>query len=102
MRWVSFRDSSFLNTEDGSLRSLSIGYVYIYICICIGGVDSCHLFVIDVFPFIIRDDDVKGVQNVSLSLSSVLTKAPMMLMMTTTTTNTTTTTTTTTAAVVVP
>ena len=74
--------------------------MYIYICICIGGVDSCHLFVIDVFPFIIRDDDdddVKGVQNVSLSLSSVLTKAPMMLMITTTNTTTTTT-----AAVVVP
>ena len=78
-----------------------------YIYICIGGVDSCHLFVIDVFPFIIRDDDdddddVKGVQNVSLSLSSVLTKAPMMLMIPTTTTNTTTTTTTTAAVVVVP
>ena len=46
-----------------------------YIYICIGGVDSCHLFVIDVFTFYFwkerndDDDDVKGVQNVSLSLS---------------------------------
>jgi hypothetical protein len=43
--------------------------------------------------------DVKGVQNVSLSLSSVLTKAPMMLMIPTTTNTTTTTTA---AVVVVP
>ena len=71
--------------------------MYIYICICIGGVDSCHLFVIDE-EMNDDDDDVKGVQNVSLSLSSVLTKAPMMLMITTMNTTTTTTT----AAVVVP
>ena len=42
--------------------------MYIYICICIGGVDSCHLFVIDE-EMNDDDDDVKGVQNVSLSLS---------------------------------
>ena len=56
------------STQKTGLFVLFRSVIYIYICICIGGVDSCHLFVIDE-EMNDDDDDVKVVQNVSLSLS---------------------------------